>query len=102
MWSNCFLWAHWRERQLWREWERRGRPLHMVPCIQRRPSRSRPYWTRHWVVGWWCYQTRQLADVEAFVPDHRRQVPWWLAWTRLVFKGHVKRGDDPSPQPPRG
>jgi hypothetical protein len=99
MLSNCFVWAHWRERLLWREWEALGCPVDRVPCIQRRPSRSSPTWTRHWVVGWWHYPTATLIDVESFVPDTPRIVPWYLAWTRVLFSGHVKRGDNPSLPP---
>ena len=99
MWSNCFLWAHWRERELWRQWEAAGCPVDRVPAILRRAGRSRPFWTRHWVVGWWIFATHTLVEVESFVPDERREVPWYLAWTRLIFKGHIKRGDVPSKPP---
>lgn len=97
--NNCFIWAHWRERQLWREWERLGQPTHKEPCIQRRTSRRRPRWVRHWVVGWWNHATRTLEDAESFVPDSPIEGPWYVVWTRLVYRGHVKHGDNPSLPP---
>jgi hypothetical protein len=99
MWSNCFIWAHHRERQLWRQWESLGCPQDRVPCIQRRAGRIEPYWTRHWVVGWWIHATHTLVEVESFVPLYPRTVPWYLAWTRLLFRGRVKHGDVPSRPP---
>ena len=98
-WNNCFVWAHWRERQLWAQWEAAGCPVDRVPCIQRRPSRAYPAWVRHWVVGWWRFESGTLEDVESVVPDHPVDVPWYMTWTRLIFRGHVKRGDNPSLPP---
>lgn len=50
-------------------------------------------------MGWWVYATHTLVEVESFVPLYPRTVPWYLAWTRLLFRGRVKHGDVPS-QPP--
>lgn len=97
--NNCFFWAHWRYFQLLREWKRQGRPVERVPSICARPSRSRPNEVLHWIVGWWCYETLTLQDAQSFVPDHPRDVPAWLAWARISFKGHVKSGDNPSLPP---
>lgn len=99
MWNNCYAWAHLRERELWRQWERMGKPLDRVPCIQRRPSRLDPDWVRHWVVGWWCYATRTLEDVESFVPDSKDPLPWYRLWQGLLFSGHIKHGDTPTEPP---
>lgn len=29
--------------------------------------------------------------IEEFVPVDRRDIPWWLIWTRLMFVGRVER-----------
>lgn len=94
--NNCFIWAHWRERQLWRQWEQLGCPVDRVPCIQRRPSRLDPPWVRHWVVGWWHHETRTLEDIESFVPDDKSPLRKWQLWRAMFFRGYVKRGDTPS------
>lgn len=97
--NNCFFWAHWRFIQLRREWRRRGKPINRVPSINARPSRSRPDEVLHWIVGWWCYESMTLQDAQSFVPLHPRDVPIWLAWTRISFFGRVKSGDNPSLPP---
>ncbi len=97
--NNCFFWAHWHFAKLWREWVRLGRPKDRVPCIQIRPSRSRPHGAAHHIVGWWHYESMSLQDARSFVPDNRHDVPWYLVWTRIAFKGHVKSGDNPSIPP---
>lgn len=99
MWNNCFIWAHWYYFQLKREWRRQGKPLERVPCIHSRPSRSHPNDVPHWIAGWWCYRTSTLEEARSFVPDKRHDVPWYLVWTRLFFKGHIKEGDNPSLSP---
>lgn len=91
--SNCFIWAHWRERELVRQWAAAGYPEDRVPAIIRRHSRLAPRWVPHWIVGWWHYETGTMTETESFVPDDKRRLPWWRAWRAIVFKGHVKRGD---------
>ena len=93
MLSNCFLWAHIRERDLWREWRAMGSPVDRVPCVMRRPSRLHPDWIPHWVVGWWHPETATLHEVEGFVPDDGRPLPWWRLPAACLFRGRVKRGD---------
>ena len=99
MYSNCLFWAHWEFAKLMREWRRLGRPAERVPSMHVRPSRSRPEQALHHIVGWWCYRTMTLQDARSFVPDHRHDVPLWLIWTRVLFRGHVKHGDNPSVPP---
>lgn len=93
MWNNCFVWAHWRERQLWRQWEQLGCPADRVPCILRRPSRLAPHWVGHWLVGWWHPEQGQVVEIEAYTPNDTRPVSAWRLWKVAVFRGHVKRGD---------
>lgn len=97
--NNCFFWAWWRFAKLWREWVRLGRPVNRVPSLHVRSSRSNPEQALHHIVGWWCYETMTLQDAQSFVPDNRHDVPWYLVWTRIAFKGHVKSGDNPSLPP---
>ncbi|HMM52279.1 MAG TPA: hypothetical protein PKD87_11765 [Burkholderiaceae bacterium] len=52
------------------------------------PSRSRPWWSMHWQV---IHHDGTSWVREEYVPDERADVPWWLVWTRIVFRGHVER-----------
>jgi hypothetical protein len=91
--SNCLAFA-WREyRRRYAEWQAAGMPPALHPWLQGRPSKSAPHEVLHWTVGGWLD-----APLE-FVPLERRDVPWWLAWTRLVFRGRVRRADFPNTEP---
>jgi hypothetical protein len=50
-------------------------------------------------VSWEHAHTGERRDVRGFVPIHPVDVPWYLAWTRLLFRGRVKHGDAPSIPP---
>ena len=85
--SNCLIWSAWRFSQLLAQWLRDGRPAHR-PRWSVMPSRSRPWWSMHWQV---IHHDGTSWVREEFVPDERADVPWWLVWTRIVFRGHVER-----------
>lgn len=59
-----------------------------------RPSR---YAWSPFHMGWalWDVQTDGLR-VYSFQPVSPRNVPWYLAWTRVLFRGHVVVGDAPA------
>ena len=85
--SNCLLWSARRFARLLAQWLRDGRPAHR-PRWSVMPSRSRPWWSMHWQV---IHHDGTSWVREEFVPAERVDVPWWLVWTRIVFRGHVER-----------
>ncbi len=95
MLSNCWIWAeleYWRRR---RAWVRAGMPAGGEPYRVSRPSRHEPRrLIDHHLVGRWS-DSRQAVVVESFKPVAPRPVPWWMAWTRLLFRGSVQQGDQP-------
>ncbi len=96
MLNNCFVWAHWQHVRMCCEWERAGHPADWEPVLIRRPSRRFPRLVGHWITARRNPWTGELRDEASFVPDHPVDVPWYLAWTRLLFPGHIKHGDVPS------
>lgn len=99
MLNNCFIWAHWQHIRMCCEWDRAGQPGPWEPAITRRPSRRFTRLVGHWKVSWEHAHTGERRDVRGFVPIHPVDVPWYLAWTRLLFRGRVKHGDAPSIPP---
>ena len=91
--SNCQAYA-------WREFARRkklwmaaGRPRHAKPWVKLQPSESSPHWVLHAHVGGMGEPTME------FVPIERRDVPWWLVWTRAFFRGRRRPVDFPRTEP---
>lgn len=96
--SNCWIWARLEYRRRRRAWIASGMPPGQEPYLARRPSRSSPRWLDHHFVGALDLDTDRLA-LESFKPDRPVDVPWWRAWTRLLFRGRVRSGDFPATQP---
>lgn len=93
MLSNCYLWARSRYRELESAWIKAGRPAGQEPYILRRPSRSEPRSVPHFLVG--RRDHTGVMELESFKPDEPKNVPWYMAWSRLLFRGSVHRGDAP-------
>lgn len=90
-WSNCWAWGLVEFARLHAAWRRAGMPKGLEPFLMLRPSRSRPRLIPHLLVG---VNSPDLdLPVRSYTPLHRRDVPWWLAWTRLAFRGQVTSGD---------
>ena len=85
--SNCLLWSARRYAGLVLAWLRAGRP-DQRPVWRLMPSRSRPWWSMHWQVE---FTEGGRRWIEEFVPVDRRDIPWWLILTRLMFVGRVER-----------
>jgi hypothetical protein len=89
--SNCWIWAkleYWRRK---RAWVRAGMPIGQEPYWVKRQSRNEPRCLMHYEVGRRCEDGR--IEVESFKPDVPTDAPWWLAWTHMLFRGSVKKGD---------
>jgi hypothetical protein len=91
--SNCQFFA-WREfRRRYALWKAAGYPKHARPFVTQLPSNSEPHQVLHAQVGGMGLPTLE------FVPVHRKDVPWWLAWTRFRFLGRVRPVDFPRTEP---
>lgn len=93
--TNCVIWAlcEWRRRLA--TWRAAGRPVGREPYLLLRPSRRDPRHLPHMLVGHRDSQS-DLMHLESFKPDEPTDVPWWRAWSHIVFRGRVSRGDVPS------
>lgn len=91
--SNCMVFAwreYWRRYDLWVD---AGMPRHQRPRLVGVPSRSAPHEVIHWQVWGWTDPPLE------FVPVQRRDVSWWMAWTRLFFQGRIRPADFPATEP---
>jgi hypothetical protein len=95
MWSNCYLWARWQYRLRLRAWKRAGRPAGREPYFVERASRSEPRQVPHFLVGEIVDHESGVMALESFKPVAPRNVPWYMVWTRLLFRGRVCKGDAP-------
>lgn len=91
--SNCLLYAGKEYRRRFKAWKDGGHPWDMHPWLHARPSKSQPDWVLHWWVG-----GMGLPSME-FVPVERKDVPWYLAWTRIRFTGRERPVDFPRTEP---
>ena len=93
MLSNCQIYA-WREfTRRHAIWRKAGRPRGERPWIKQMPSNLEPHWIPHAQVG-----GAGLPTLE-FVPLDTSPLPWWLAWTALLFRGRVRPAEFPITQP---
>lgn len=99
--SNCLIWALWNYVGKVRTWARSGMPKGQEPYLVLRPSRFRPRWVPHFLVGKLDKDTGAM-DLESFKPVAGKDVPVWLVWLKVLFVGRVERGDfaDSSVLPP--
>lgn len=87
--SNCFIWAVGEYCSRYAAWAADGMPADDKPRLVAQPSISQPHWLPHW-------QVHGFGPALEFVPVARRDLPWWMLWTRIVFDGAVRRvGDKP-------
>lgn len=89
--SNCLLWALWAYAVQLRAWVRDGMPKGREPYLMIRPSRLRPRWLPHVLVA---QRDGAGLRVESYTPTVKADVPWYLAWTCLLFAGEVTEGDE--------
>jgi hypothetical protein len=89
---NCWTWAgqEWWRRM--RAWMAEGMPQGREPYILWRYGRSKPPEVTHALVGD-LDRDSGVMGLDSYKPDDPHDVPVWLAWTRLRFKGRVVRGD---------
>lgn len=92
--SNCIIWALWTYAARLRAWIRDGMPEQREPYLMVRPSRFRPRWVPHVLVAQW--DSTFGLRVHSYKPINGREVPWYLAWTRLLFRGREEEGDWPD------
>lgn len=90
--SNCLIWAVWEYARQLRAWVRAGMPKGREPYLLARPSRYRPRWVPHFLVG----QRDQAGGMalRSYKPISGKDAPWWAVLTRLLFSGHEQAGDD--------
>jgi len=95
MHSNCLIEALREYRRRLRRWRQAGRPRGQEPYLLKRRSRHEPRWIHHYLVGRWrdCPHCGGGVQVESFKPDAPLDVPWWRAWSRLLFRGRWVAGD---------
>jgi hypothetical protein len=93
--SNCWLWARVLYRRRHRAWVAAGRPVGREPYMVTRPSRHRPRWLRHYLVG--TLEADGRISVVSLKPIEPTDVPPWLAWTHAWFDGMPTHGDRPEP-----
>jgi hypothetical protein len=91
--SNCWVEGLREFRWRYRWWAAEGYPRASRPWIRLQPSKSRPHWVLHMVVG-----GARMPAIE-FVPLVRRDVPAWLVWTRALFRGRHRPADFPNTEP---
>lgn len=60
------------------------------PYLLIRPSRSKPRWIPHMLVGFWRGGRMQVVS---YKPREPEDVRWWNAWTRWRFDGRTDWGD---------
>lgn len=89
--SNCIIWALWTYAVRLRQWARAGMPKEREPYLLIRPSRFRPRWVPHMLVG--QRDSTFGMRLHSYKPIAGRDVPWYLAWLRFLFKGQVEEGD---------
>jgi hypothetical protein len=99
--SNCLIWALWSYVARVRSWCRAGMPKGQEPYLLVRPSRYRPRWVPHFLVGK-LDQDSGVMDLQSYKPVAGKDVSGWLVWLRLFFIGRPARGDfaDSSVLPP--
>jgi hypothetical protein len=81
--SNCWIVGLIAYRRRYRRWARAGF-AGSSPWLRLVPSESLPHWVPH-------MQLWQRGRGVEFVPLVRRSVAPWLVWTRLLFRGRVRR-----------
>ena len=91
--SNCLAQGEREYQRRLKLWRAAGRPKGLNPWMRLQPSKSQPDWVRHVVVGGW---TEPAVE---FVPLHRKDVPGWLAWTRIWFRGRHRTAAALAPHP---
>lgn len=89
--SNCLIWGLWAYAVQLRAWVRAGMPKGREPYLLVRPSRLRPRWLPHVLVGQMDGEGRMR--MRSYVPVSGADLPWFLAWLGLLFKGHEVEGD---------
>ena len=92
IWSNCWLIGLRIHLRRYRRWARAGYPKGRAPQLRIPPSRSKPHFVPHMQV--WGH-----GPAIEFVPRERKDVPVWLVWTRLLFRGRLRRADFPHTEP---
>lgn len=90
--SNCLIWALWTYAVRLRAWVRCGMPKGGEPYLVIRPSRFRPRWVPHFLVGELDRESG-VMDLDSYKPIAGKDVSGWLVWLRLLFRGRVERGD---------
>lgn len=89
---NCWIYAKFEFYRRTIIWLKDGRPQDRIPHFDRRWSKSDPWWIPHFSVGERDPDSG-MVELESFKPDNPTSVPWYLAWTHLLFRGRVVRGD---------
>lgn len=92
MYSNCLLWLIPAYRRAIIEWMRAGMPEGREPYIVIRPSRKKPRWVPHFLLGF-HHSADRTIDLTSFKPVEPVDVPWWRVFLHFWFKGHVVKGD---------
>lgn len=88
--GNCLVFAVRLYARQIRRWVRAGMPAGEEPYLLFRPSRNRPRWIPHTLVGKW---RRGHMQVVSYKPREPQDVRWFNAWQRWKFDGSSKWGD---------
>jgi hypothetical protein len=96
--SNCLRWARVLYLRRLRAWMAAGCKVGQEPYILIRPSRNRPRWLPHVLVGKLDEDGRiSPVSLKPLVPTDE---PWWRAWRHTWFRGVPTEGDRPEPWAP--